>query len=43
VSTPVRLGDIADVQIADVQSTGYARLDGARRRLVVAQAAVSPR
>ena len=29
VPTPVRLGDIADVQIADVQSTGYARLDGA--------------
>ncbi len=29
VPVPVRLGDIAGVQVADVQSTGYARLDGA--------------
>ncbi len=28
VPTPVRLGDIADVQVADVQTTGYARLNG---------------
>ncbi|MGC8634761.1 MAG: efflux RND transporter permease subunit [Candidatus Limnocylindrales bacterium] len=27
--TPIRLGDIASVEVTDVQSTGYARLNGA--------------